>query len=115
MLRGSTTMKVLKNKISNRRRQRERVIRSLEAATHNSNSQTGSVASVNNDWTNWVALRGNDETKADDIQGIGKAIGISFHGNNHNKFSILSRVKDVEVGPVLTSVEVVRGDVDGGS
>jgi len=61
-----------------------------------------------------MVLRGNEETKADDIQGIGKTIGISFNGNNHNKFSILSRSKETGVGPVLTSVEVVRAKMDGG-
>jgi len=90
VLRGSKSMKCLKQKISNRRHQREKIIRSLETTTHNSNSKSGSMASVNNDWTNWVVLRGNEETKADDIQGIGKTLGISFGGNNHNKFSILS-------------------------
>jgi len=49
VLRGSKTMNVLKQKISTRRHQREKVIRFLEATTHNSNSQSGSMASVNND------------------------------------------------------------------
>jgi hypothetical protein len=113
VLRGSKTMKAMNQKISNRRRQRENILRSLETTTHTSTSQSGSVASVNNDWKNWVVLRGNEETKADDIQGIGKTIGISFGGNNHNKFSILSRSKQVGVWPILSPVEVVTGEDEG--
>jgi hypothetical protein len=72
------------------------------------------VASVSNDWKNWVVLRGNDKTKEDDIQDIGKTIGITFEGKNHNKFSILSRSKVVGGGPILTPVEATRGGEDGG-
>jgi hypothetical protein len=111
-LRGSKAMKELNKKITSRKRQREKVLRSLEATTHNSNSQSASVTSVNNDWTNWVVLRGHGESKVEDIQGIGRTIGISFNGNNHNKFSILSRPKGVGVGPILSPVEVERGEVE---
>jgi hypothetical protein len=114
VLGGYKKMEVLKQKISTRRLQRGDVIRSLEATNHNSNSQADSMASVNNDWANWVALRSNEQSKAEDIQGIGKTIGLTFNGNNNNKFSILSRPKVVGVGPLLTPVEVVRGEVDGG-
>ena len=108
------TLKILKQKIRNRRRQRERVTRSLEVGSHSTNSQSSSMASVNNDWTNWVTLHGSEVAKAAYIQNIGKVIGISFKGNNQNKFSILSRPRSVVEEPVLTLVEVAGGVRDGG-
>lgn len=35
----------------------------------------------------------------EDICGIGKAIGITFKGENHNMFSVLSQTKKVSKGP----------------
>jgi len=49
-----------------------------------------------------------------DIQAIGKTLGISFKGNNQNKFSVLARPKGATYGPVLTPVEDEEGVVDGG-
>jgi hypothetical protein len=97
-------MKVLKQKIQNRRRQRERVTRSLEVASLKSQNESSSSGSVNNDWSNWVALNGSDVAKAADAKCIGKVIGVSFKGDCHNKFSVLSRQKNVDVGPVLMPV-----------
>lgn len=34
----------------------------------------------------------------EDIWGIGKAIGITFKGENHNMFSVLSQTKKVSKG-----------------
>ena len=114
VLQGSKELKVLNQKILKRRRQRERVTRSLEGSRQSSKSQETSSASVNNDWTNWVALNGSDASKAADIQAIGKTIGISFKGITQNMFSILVRPKGATSGPVLTPVEVEEGVVDGG-
>ena len=61
-----------------------------------------------------MALNGSDESKAADIQAIGKAISISFKGTTHNKFSALARPRGVTDGPVLTPVEVEEGEVGGG-
>lgn len=108
VLRKSKIMKVLKQKIQNRRRQRERVTRSLEAVSLNSLNESSSLGSVNNDWMNWVTLNGNEESKASDVQSIGKVIGVLFKGSCHNKFSVLSRHKNVELGLVLTPVVVGR-------
>jgi hypothetical protein len=101
VLRDSKIMKALKQKIRNRRRQRERVSRSLEMA--NSNNQSSSTASVN-DWTNWVVLNGSEETRAADIQFIGKALGVSTIANSYNKFSALSRPRKIAAGPILELV-----------
>jgi len=51
--------------------------------------------------------------KAADIQNIGKVIGLSFKGDNQNKFSILSRTKRVEEETVLMLVEIEGGVKDG--
>jgi hypothetical protein len=113
VLRNSKVLKHLKQKIHNRRRQRERVTKSLEEVNNFSNNETSSMASVNNDWQSWVVLKGDDKTKADDINDIGKAIGLSFSGANLNKFSVLSRSKKLDVGPVLSLVRDEGGEVDG--
>jgi len=68
---------------------------------------------MTNDWTNWIALKGSEEVKKDDINDIGKIIGVSFNGTTHNKFTVLSRSKRVEKGLVLTSVVDEGGEVDG--
>jgi len=73
------------------------------------------MASANNDWQSWVALKGDDVTKAADILGIGKTIGVSFTGTDHNKFSVVARPKKVEDGPVLTLVRDEGGEVDVGA
>lgn len=65
MLRKSKVLKSLKQKISNRRCQRERITRSLEEVKQNSNNDSSD--SVNNDWLNWVALKGNEESRVEDI------------------------------------------------
>jgi len=115
VLQGSKALKVLNQKVQKRRRQRERVTRSLDVIPQSSKSQSTSSASVNNDWTNWVALNGSDESKVADVQAIGKTLGISFTGTDHNTFSVLARPKGVTPGPVLNPVEVVEGVVDGGA
>jgi len=54
-------------------------------------------------------------TKATDIHGIGKTIGVSITGTDHNKFSVLARQKKVEDGPVLMLVRDEGGEVDVGA
>lgn len=107
MLRKSKVLKSLKQKISNRRRQRERITKSLEEVKQNSNND--SSESVNNDWLNWVALKGNEESRAEDIEDVGRIISVSFTKTNHNKFSILSQPKNKVFGPVLEPVRDVGG------
>jgi hypothetical protein len=112
-LKDSKVMKVLKQKICSRRRRRERVTKSLEEAPHISFTDSEAAASVNNDWLNWVALKGGEEAKADDLNEIGKTIGVSFNGTTHNKFAALSRNKKVIGGPVLASVVHENVEEDG--
>ena len=114
VLRKSKITKVLKQKIQNRRLQRDRATRSLEAAHVNSLNESSSLGSANNDWSNWVALNGSEASKAVDAQCIGKTLGVTFLGECHNKFSVLSRSKKVEQGPVLTpSADEVEDGVEG--
>lgn len=104
VLQNSQSMQVLKQKVRNRKSQREKVSKSLEV-NHNSNNESGSVASVNNDWKNWVVLRGIAKVNEVDIQDIGKVVGVYFEGDVNNKFSVLSRSRKVDFGPILTPVE----------
>ena len=113
VLQGSKKLKALHQKIRQRRRQRERITRSLEMPHQSTKSQSSSSVSVHNDWTNWVALNGNDESKVADIQAIGKTIGISFNEATHNTFSVLARPRGGSAGPVSSPVEVEEGVDDG--
>lgn len=114
ILRHSKEMKHLKQKIRNRRRKRAKVTQSLEEFPNSSNNETSSMALVNNDWQSWVTLKGDDKTKEANILDIGKTIGVSFSGTNHNKFSVLSRSKKVGDGPVLMLVRDKEGEADVG-
>jgi len=80
-----------------------------------SNNESASVASVNNDWKHLVTLQGNEKAIEEDIQGIGKVIGVSFAADPNNKLSMLSRSKKVDLGPVLRPVQEGGGKVGGGS
>ena len=57
-------------------------------ASSNGTSQT----SVNNDWTNWLVLHGNDKVLTDDVCEIGRTVGLNFGGDQYNKFDVLSGV-----------------------
>jgi len=105
-------MKVLKQNARNRQRQRQRVTKSLEL-NQSSNNDSISLASMNNDWKNWVALKGCEKAVEEDIQEIGKVIGVSFKGDMHNNFSVLSRATKAELGPLLLPVEEGEGTVWG--
>jgi len=113
-LRKSKLMNVVKQKIQNRRQLRDRVTRSLEAVNVNSLNESCSLDSVNNDWSNWVALNGSEVSKAADVQCIGKTLGVSFKGNCHNNFTVLSRHNKGASGPVLTSLADERMEVQEG-
>jgi hypothetical protein len=54
-----------------------------------SNNESSSLASVNNDWKHWVVLQGNDKAAEEDIQDIGKVIGVSFKGDEINSVCCL--------------------------
>jgi len=63
VLKQSSAIEVLKQKISNRRCRREKITKSLEVGTHISINESSSMASVNNDWQNWVVLQGSKAAK----------------------------------------------------
>jgi hypothetical protein len=54
-------------------------------------SDSSSSASVNNDWKNWVALKGKEEEVLNDVKGFGKALGVKFYNDKCNQFRLLSR------------------------
>jgi len=53
--------------------------------------ESSSSASVNNDWKNWVVLRGKDEVVKGDINCFGKSLGVKFYNDKANRFRVLSR------------------------
>ena len=57
-----------------------------------SSSLSRSQASVNNDWTHWLALHGSDKNMSNDVKGIGKKLGLNFKGDKNNMFDVLSGV-----------------------
>lgn len=73
------------------------VSRSVEMVSKGISEGASSSSSVNNDWKNWVVLRRNEEVEVENVWGLGKAIGVNFKGENHNMFSVLSRVKKDKV------------------
>jgi len=58
--------------------------------SNDSSFVNGSQNSVNNDWTNWLVLHGNDKVLSDDVRDIGKAVGLNFQGDKNNMFDVLS-------------------------
>jgi hypothetical protein len=57
-----------------------------------SSSQSGSQASVNNDWTHWLVLQGSDKVRSEDVRGIREKVGLNFKGDKNNMFDVLSGV-----------------------
>lgn len=66
VLKKSNVMKVLKQKVRNQQRQRQRVTKSLEV-NQSSNNKSESLASVNNNWKHWVTLQGNEKATEEEI------------------------------------------------
>jgi hypothetical protein len=56
-----------------------------------SSVHSDSHISVNNEWSNWLALHRNNKVVDEDIRGIGKVIELNFEGVNHNMFEVFSR------------------------
>jgi hypothetical protein len=60
-----------------------------------------------------VLLQGREKAVAEDVEGIGKEIGVFFQGVTKNTFAVLSSPKQLPLGPVLSLVDDV-GAVTGG-
>jgi len=71
---------------------KEGVTRLVEVISKIVSEGASSSSSMNNDWKNWVVLCGNEDVEVEDNRGMRKAIGVNFKGDNHNSFSVLSRV-----------------------
>jgi len=87
----AAVLHVLKRRVG-KHNVKEGVTRSVEVISKSVSEGASSASSVNNDWKNLVVLRGNEEVEVEDVRGIGKAIGVNFKGDSHNRFSVLSRV-----------------------
>ena len=88
---NAAVLHVLKRRIG-KRNVKKGVTRSVEVISKSVSDGASSSSSVNNDWKNWVVLHGNEDVKVEDVRGMGKAIGVNFKGDSHNKFSVLSKV-----------------------
>jgi hypothetical protein len=80
VLKNSDVMKTLKQQIRKHQRLRKQVTKSAEVAPVGSSNESFSSVSVNNDWQNWVVLRGSEKATTEDVEGIGKVIEVSFPG-----------------------------------
>jgi len=96
---------VLKRRVG-KRNVKGGVTRSVEVFSKSVSDGISSASSVNNDWKNWVVLRGNEEVEMEDVRGMGKAIGLNFKEENHNRFSVLSRVGKEKRKSIIQKGEV---------
>ena len=62
-----------------------------EETSQGTSDEASSTVSVNKDWNHLVVSHGKEKEAAEDVWGIGKAIGLNFERDNHNMFSVLSR------------------------
>jgi len=81
---------ILKKK--NRKRNVRSVnIKSKDASLSSSETSKNSTTSVNNDWVNWVAVHEKSNGVKEDVNELGKALGVKFKGDPNNSFNLLSR------------------------
>jgi len=76
-----------------KRHGKEGVSRSTDNVSKVVSHGASSSSSVNNDWKNWVVLKGDEDVEVEDVWGMGKSIGVHFKRDSHNMFSVLSRTK----------------------
>jgi hypothetical protein len=79
------------NKEVRKRRGKRRSVKSGEVVCQGSAEVDSSLASVNKDWEHWVVMHGDEKAVEEDVQGVGKAIGVKFDGGTGNMFGVLSR------------------------
>ena len=73
-------------------RQAESGVSKAEVTSKVTSSNGTSQSSVNNDWTNWLVLHGNDKVLSEDVCEIGRTVGLNFSGDKNNMFDVLSGV-----------------------
>jgi len=94
--------------LKKRARKRNNIVNSQQGGdetSSGSSDKASSHSSVNKEWNLWVVLHGKEKEAAEDVWGIGKALGLQFEGDVHNRLSVLSRAgkgkkgsKNCEVG-----------------
>jgi hypothetical protein len=99
-------------KHKNKRNLRDASDKSKAAISSTSDSSKISNSYVNKDWENFVVLHGKPEKVAEDVRGIGRAVGVSYECDTKNSFDLLTKKgrrewRDTEVG------KVVSGEVGG--
>ncbi|AES88382.2 hypothetical protein MTR_4g054200 [Medicago truncatula] len=86
----SSVLKILKKNVR-KRQGSDRLKKAVDVVSHSVYDGNSSSDSVNNDWSHWVVLKGNEKVAVEDVWGIGKAIGVQFDGESHNMFGVLAR------------------------
>jgi len=61
----------------------------VNETSQGNSDESSSSACVNKEWNHWVVLHGKEKEAAEDVWGIGKAIGLHFDGDTHNMFSAI--------------------------
>jgi len=82
-------LRALRRTVKKRRMASE--VSKTKVISYDGSAQSDSQSLVNNDWSNWVVLHGNDKVAVDDIWRIGKVVGLKFNGDKNNMFNVLSR------------------------
>jgi len=81
-------LKILKKK---ERKRKVCTNKSKETSTSNSESSKNSTPSVNNDWANWVVLHEKSNAVKEDVNEMGKVLGVKFKGDPNNSLNLLTR------------------------
>ncbi|WJX67066.1 hypothetical protein P8452_51562 [Trifolium repens] len=83
-------LKILRKEVQ-KRSGRRRSDKSAEMVQQGRLQSDSSMMSVNKDWEHWVVLHGDEKVVAEDVQAVGKAIGLQLESGTGNVFSVLSR------------------------
>lgn len=84
-------LKILMKKVNRRKEDKKSKALSDAICKGNHATESSSSTSVNNDWKNYVALRGKDEAVYEDINCFGKSLGVKLYNDKANQFQVLSR------------------------
>jgi len=104
-------LQILKKK-ARKRQGSARLKKAVNVVSQSNSNCSSSSGSVNNDWSHWVVMHGDEKVAVEDVWGIGKAIGVQFNGDTHNMFGLLAR--DGKGRGKMRSQEVVEGGCSSG-
>lgn len=65
--------------------------KSKDTTVSTSNTSKNTLSSVNNDWENWVKLKGKAGVMDSDVRELGKVVGVKYQCVTNNRFNLLTR------------------------